>query len=124
MTNNGRSRSAFGRVPLFTTAASLTLLGTLVLAEQRSQPAASVAEFEVALVEPTKSPAGVNGGCHGSDARFALNDPRSAVPIGRCVITSGAVTHFMSIAYQINVNRVTGGPDWSRSDRFDVEAKA
>ena len=83
-----------------------------------------MAEFEVASVKPTKSPAGVNGGCHGSDARFALNDPRSAVPIGRCVITSGAVTHFMSIAYQINVNRVIGGPDWSRSDRFDVEAKA
>jgi uncharacterized protein (TIGR03435 family) len=124
MTINRRSSSAFGRVLLLTTAASLTLVVNWARAEQRSAPSASVQEFEVASVKATKSPGGVNGGCRGSDARLASNDSRSAVPIGRCVITSGALSHLMAIAYQIDVNRIVGGPDWSRSDRFDVEAKA
>jgi uncharacterized protein (TIGR03435 family) len=81
-------------------------------------------EFEVASIRPTKSPLGVNGGCHGRDARFGPADAEAGVPLGRCVITAGRLTHIMAIAYKFDVNRIEGRPDWDGPSRFDLEAKA
>ncbi len=81
-------------------------------------------EFEVASIKPTKSSSGVVGGCHGSDSHFRLDDPRGSVPLGRCVITAGRLSHIMAIAYDLDVNRIEGRPDWENPMRFDVEAKA
>jgi uncharacterized protein (TIGR03435 family) len=81
-------------------------------------------EFEVASIKPTRSPLGVNGGCHGRDARFAPTDAEAGVPLGRCVITAGRLTHIMAIAYKFDVNRIEGRPDWDGPSRFDLEAKA
>jgi uncharacterized protein (TIGR03435 family) len=81
-------------------------------------------QFEVASIKTTKSVSAVVGGCHGSDVEFGPNDIHSRVPIGRCVITAGRLTHIMAVAYKFNVNRIDGRPDWDGPTRFDVEAKA
>jgi uncharacterized protein (TIGR03435 family) len=98
-------------------------LCALLLSGSLSSRAAGI-EFEVASIKPTKSPTGVTGGCHGSDSRFGPNDPVALVPLGRCVITAGRLTHLMAIAYQVDVNRIGGRPEWEDPMRFDVEAKA
>ena len=80
--------------------------------------------FEVASIKPTKFSTGVMGGCHGRDAHFHPGDDQSTVPMGRCVVTAGRLTHIMAIAYKLDVNRIGGRPDWDGPLRFDVEAKA
>jgi uncharacterized protein (TIGR03435 family) len=79
--------------------------------------------FEVASLKPTTSLSGVSGGCRGRDGHFGTPEAAS-IPLGRCVITAARVSHLISIAYHLDVNRVSGDPHWSGSDRFDVEAKA
>jgi len=48
----------------------------------------------------------------------------AGVPLGRCVITAGRLTHIMAIAFKIDVNRIDGRPEWEGPLRFDLEAKA
>jgi uncharacterized protein (TIGR03435 family) len=81
-------------------------------------------QFEAASIKPTKFSTGVMGGCHGLNAHFHPGDDQATVPMGRCVITAGRLTHIMAIAYNLDVNRITGRPDWDGPLRFDVEAKA
>jgi uncharacterized protein (TIGR03435 family) len=80
--------------------------------------------FEVASIKPTKFSTGVIGGCHGRDAHFRAGEAVATVPMGRCVITAGRLTHIMAIAYNFDVNRIGGRPDWEGPSRFDLEAKA
>src|SRR5215470_10421313 len=80
--------------------------------------------FEVASIKPTKFSTGVMGGCHGRDGYFRPEEAETTVPIGRCVITAGRLTHIMAIAYGFDVNRIVVRPDWDGPSRFDVEAKA
>ncbi len=80
--------------------------------------------FEVASIKPMKTPGGVTGGCHGIDSKFAPDDPGANVPLGRCVITAGRLSHLMGIAYQMPLQRISGFPEWDGPSRFDVEAKA
>jgi uncharacterized protein (TIGR03435 family) len=80
--------------------------------------------FEVAAIKPTKLGGGVTGGCHGIDSKFAPNDPRAGVPLGRCVITAGRLSHLMGMAYQMPLERISGFPEWDGPSRFDLEAKA
>jgi uncharacterized protein (TIGR03435 family) len=80
--------------------------------------------FEVASIKPTKFSTGVMGGCHGRDGHFRPEEAEATVPIGRCVITAGRLTHIMAIAYGFDVNRIVVRPDWDGPSRFDVEAKA
>lgn len=95
---------------------------TYVQAQPRSVPPLT---FEVASIKPTQSPGGgVTGGCRGIDSKFAPNDPRANVPLGRCVIKAGRLSHLMGIAYQMSSQRISGFPDWDGPSRFDVEAKA
>jgi uncharacterized protein (TIGR03435 family) len=82
-------------------------------------------EFEVASVKPNRSGTGVIGGCHGTNSKRDANDLGPAVPLGRCVITAGRLSHMIAIAYRIQISNIKGGPDWVWGvDRFDVEAKA
>lgn len=81
-------------------------------------------EFEVASIKPTRSPFGVMGGCHGRNAHFGPTDMEAEVPVGRCVITAGRLSHIMAIAFRIDVNKIGGRPDWEGPSRFDIEAKA
>lgn len=96
-------------------AASLSALTSA----QNPQPA-----FEVAIIKPSHGDQGVHGGCHGFDSKLGANDDRSSVPIGRCVMTSGALRHMMAVAFGMPLNRISGFPEWDGSSRFDVEARA
>jgi uncharacterized protein (TIGR03435 family) len=100
-----------------------SLVGILTLSGLLLARPAEV-RFEVASVKPTKFSTGVMGGCHGRDAHFRPGDAVATVPVGRCVITAGRLTHIMAIAYKIDVNKIGGRPDWEGPSRFDVEAKA
>src|SRR5262245_7025192 len=79
--------------------------------------------FEVASIRPTQSLSGVSGGCRGRDGHFGTFDA-DTIPLGRCVITAARVSHLVSIAYHLDVNRVSGDPHWNGADRFDLVAKA
>jgi uncharacterized protein (TIGR03435 family) len=82
------------------------------------------ASFEVASIKPTKLPGGVRAGCHGTDSRFGPNDPNAGVPLGRCVVSSGRLSHLLALAYGITTDTIIG-PDWVMKGRdlFDLEAK-
>jgi uncharacterized protein (TIGR03435 family) len=79
--------------------------------------------FEAASIKPTVSSSGVTGGCRGIDSKIAPTDPRNNVPLGRCVITAGRLSHLMSIAFDLPLQRISGFPDWDGPNRFDVQAK-
>src|SRR5262245_42824147 len=81
--------------------------------------------FEVAILKPDANGGlGVTGGCRGIDSNFSAGDPRAAVPLGRCVISAGALRHLMAIAFDLPLNRITGFPEWDGVNRFDIQAKA
>ena len=84
-------------------------------------------DFEVASIKPTRLQGeGVRSACHGIDSKFAAKDLAAAVPLGRCVITSGRLSHMIGVAYNITMDTLKGGPDWvaGGDDRYDLEAKA
>jgi uncharacterized protein (TIGR03435 family) len=84
-------------------------------------------DFEVATIKPTKlQGAGVKSACHGIDSKFATRDLAATVPLGRCVISSGRLSHMIGVAYNIEMDMLKGGPDWvaGGDDRYDLEAKA
>src|SRR5262245_19994857 len=84
-------------------------------------------EFEAATIKPTRLVnAGVKSACHGIDSKFAPRDLAATVPLGRCVISSGRLSHMIGVAYNVTMDVLQGGPDWMKSgdDRFDLEAKA
>jgi uncharacterized protein (TIGR03435 family) len=95
---------------------------------QAQTPPATAAPpaFEVASVKPAKASGQVQEACHGIDSKFGANDPRKGVPLGRCVISSGRLSHMIGLAYGVSMDMIKGGPDWvTKGDhRFDVEAEA
>ncbi len=84
----------------------------------------SAAEFEVASVKPNKNGGSVRGGCHGIDSKYGPD--LAEIPLGRCVITAGRLSHMIGIAWGVDMGMLKGGPEWTRLgfDRFNVEAKA
>ena len=82
-------------------------------------------EFEVASVKINTTANGVSGGCRGTDSRLEPNDTRAAIPLGRCHIAAARLSHLMTIAYGVQVQRIRGEAElpWG-SMRFDVEGKA
>jgi uncharacterized protein (TIGR03435 family) len=83
-------------------------------------------EFEVASIKPTKLLGeGVRSACHGIDSKFAANDLAATVPLGRCVISSGRLSHMIGVAYNVTMDVLKGGPQWvmTGDDRYDLEAK-
>lgn len=83
-------------------------------------------QFEAASVKPSTSGFnGVRGGCHGIDSAQRQDGP--IVPLGRCVITDGRLSHFIATAWKVpQIGFIQGAPDWviSGSERFNIEAKA
>jgi uncharacterized protein (TIGR03435 family) len=95
--------------------ASIALLGIL-----QAQPA-----FEVASVKPANPQSGVSGGCHGIDSTYAPNEAASAPPLGRCVIRDARINHLVGTAYRVrSMGQISGGPDWIRDYRYNIDAKA
>jgi len=85
----------------------------------------SAREFEVASVKPSKNGGGVRGACHGIDSKYGPLE-QAAVPLGRCVITDGRLSHMIGIAWGVDMGQIKSAPDWviRGFDRFNVEAKA
>jgi len=83
------------------------------------------ATFEVASVKPANAANGWSGGCHGIDSTYAPNNAASAPPLGRCVIRDARLDHLLSIANHVrSMAQISGGPDWLKGDRFNIDAKA
>src|SRR5215471_19561550 len=84
-------------------------------------------DFEVASIKPTRLQGeGVKSACHGIDSKFAPKDLAANVPLGRCVISSGRLSHMIGVAYNVTMDILQAGPGWviDGQDRFDLEAKA
>jgi uncharacterized protein (TIGR03435 family) len=95
----------------------LAIAGFLAIAH--AQPA-----FEVASVKLAHGGNGFSGGCHGIDSTYAPNLLASAPPLGRCVIHDARLDHLISIANRVRaMAQISGGPDWIKSDRFNIDAK-
>jgi uncharacterized protein (TIGR03435 family) len=94
----------------------LILMGTAPLFAQ--------SRFEVASIKPTVARSGVTGGCYGT-VTTPFGGNLTAIPTGRCVIAAARLSHLIGVAYDVEMNRVEGGPQWVwGADRFDVQAKA
>jgi len=66
-------------------------------------------EFEVASIKPTNLVnVGVKSACHGIDSKFAAKDLAATVPLGRCVISSGRLSHMIGVAYGITMDVLAG----------------
>lgn len=82
--------------------------------------------FEAASVRPSTSGYnGVRGGCRGIDSK-AGGENRD-IPLGRCVVTDGRLSHLIGIAWQLkSMAMLQNPPDWviGGDERFDIQAKA
>src|SRR5260221_7433657 len=91
--------------------AVLLAAAATVFGQSPAQSPAPLA-FEVASVKPGAPDAGVRGGCHGIDSRFSPNEVTAAIPLGRCRITDGRLTHLLSMAFRVrSIAYIKGGPD-------------
>src|SRR3954467_14862914 len=86
------------------------MMAAAALAAAQSNP-----KFEVASVKPNKS----------TDARTGIGVKNS--PGGKVSISNLPLLILISFAYEVpfqSTQRLSGGPEWIRAERFDVEAKA
>src|SRR5580704_7910048 len=83
---------------------------TVLLQTQSPPPSGGSVAFEVASVKPNKS----------GDQRVRIDTP----PGGRFVATNVPLRNLIRFAYGVQDVQLVGGPDWIRSERFDVAAKA
>ncbi|HEY1339028.1 MAG TPA: TIGR03435 family protein [Bryobacteraceae bacterium] len=71
------------------------------------QPIAPVPRFEVASVKVNRS-----------------SQPESGeVEHGRLTFRAAAMRHLVASAYEMRLDLVSGGPGWTDTDRFDIDAK-
>jgi bla regulator protein blaR1 len=83
---------------------------TIALPMSSGPRAQSTNGFDVASVKPNMS------GAPGLDI--------DTQPGGRLTITNASLRNLITFAYRIQDNQLVGGPDWQRTARFDVVAKA
>jgi uncharacterized protein (TIGR03435 family) len=97
----------------------MKLLLLALLAVAQAQPA-----FEVASVKSANAGNGISGGCRGIDSVYVANNV-AAPPLGRCVIRDARLDHLIAIANSVgSMTQISGGPDWIKGDRFNIDAKA
>jgi len=94
------------------------LLSLAVITAAQNKPLT----FEVASVRAHKGLDGSSfGGCYRAGAI-------AVVPKGRCLFRNASVRNIIAEAYDIAIFRIdeliSGGPNWIRDDKYDVEAKA
>lgn len=99
----------------------MKLLAIIALsAAAQAQPA-----FEVASVKPANDGSGISGGCRGIDSVYVANNVAPTLPLGRCVIMDARLDHLVAIANRVgSMTQISGGPDWIKGDRFNIDAKA
>jgi uncharacterized protein (TIGR03435 family) len=92
----------------------------LLLPAQQTFEAASVHAAEPGNLK------GVRGGCRGVDSKSNSSDG-VILPIGRCVINDGRLSHLIFIAWQLKtISMIENAPDWviGGDERFTIQAKA
>ena len=118
MTHHNAKKLEFGKKLLLSAAGMLVVTTPVIvgvvnapLIRAQSQSAAPVA-FEVASVKANKS----------EDRRMGMQ----STPGGRFTATNLPLYLLITVAYNLpfQSNRLSGGPEWIRSERFDIEAKA
>jgi uncharacterized protein (TIGR03435 family) len=103
---------------------------TLVLGLVITAPAQNLS-FEVASVKPNiqrqAGPGDAVLGCHGTDS----HNPNTTIAMGRCVVRREALRYVIALAYDIPPamlnayeGKVVSGPDWVRSEAYNIDAKA
>jgi uncharacterized protein (TIGR03435 family) len=90
---------------------------------------AQMPSFDVASVKPDKADSGMMGGsCHGTDSVYGGALPFSPPPLGRCVMRNVSLKMLIQTAYDLRGpeagQRISGGPVWLDSNKYDIEAKA
>src|SRR5690349_2672329 len=71
--------------------------------------AAQTVSFEAAAIKPSK----------------AENESSSwHTRVGYLVMKNQSLRRLVAIAFEVPDDRVTGGPKWAESERFDIEARA
>jgi uncharacterized protein (TIGR03435 family) len=88
--------------------------------------------FEVASIRPRNSPGGGGGGGRGGGgaAPPACGGSPATIDPGRFVLTNATLYRLIAMAYGkdcaslevSDVEFLSGGPEWIRSDKFDIEA--
>jgi uncharacterized protein (TIGR03435 family) len=67
----------------------------------------------------------IGGRCRGIDSPPPGGNPANNVPLGRCVFRFVTLKELVGLVYDDRrAVRITGGPNWLGTARFDVEAKA
>jgi uncharacterized protein (TIGR03435 family) len=93
-----------------TAALSAALAGVAILAQAQAQPKL---EFEVASVKQNKS----------GDRRMGLQFQAGKLQVLNLPLHIIIGTAYDVPFFNLQASRITGGPDWTRSDRFDIEGK-
>jgi uncharacterized protein (TIGR03435 family) len=94
------------------TLAALLFLGCATLsglAISQTQPTPARG-FEVATVKHQPGPANSIG--------------IEALPGGRLAVEFSSLRELIQVAYSVQARQISGGPDWVRTDRYDIQAKA
>jgi uncharacterized protein (TIGR03435 family) len=85
--------------------------------------------FDAASIRLNKTSSGLMGGsCHGTDTVYSGALGFSPPPLGRCVMTNASLKMLLQTAYDLRGpeagQRVSAGPNWLDTNRYDVNAKA
>ncbi|HEY1303784.1 MAG TPA: TIGR03435 family protein [Vicinamibacterales bacterium] len=88
---------------------ALAALTAGVTAPRAQSPPADNATFEVVSIKPTIP------GSRGGPGPVVTTSP------GR-FFARGSLQFFLQYAFALNSSQIAGGPDWIRTDRFDIEA--
>jgi uncharacterized protein (TIGR03435 family) len=94
---------------------------------EASQSGTVMPSFEVASVKPHVTPIDPAKtdthlvGCYGTDTSWPTE---SRVPLGQCAFPSVTLKALIAFAFQEDPSRISGGPNWLETNRYDIEAKA
>lgn len=95
--------------------ASAALFSQAALFGQTAPAAETPPSFELADVHPdTQTVSALNAGMRGGVVRSS----------GRYELTNATMIDLIRTAYDVDADKVQGGPSWLESDRFDIVAKA
>jgi uncharacterized protein (TIGR03435 family) len=89
---------------------------------------AQAPSFDAAFVKPDKAGGGMRVSCHGTDSAYGAALSFSPPPLGWCVMRNVSLKMLIQTAYDLRGldagQRISGGPGWLDSNKYDVEAKA
>lgn len=104
---------------------ALALVLGLAVSAAGENPSFEVASIKAITSRP-QGPVEIAMGCHGTDS----HNPNTTIPMGRCVIHYESLRYVIALAYNIPpatlnaYEKMISGPDWIRSEVYNIDAKA